>query len=328
MVRSTRRRPCSISPRAPAATACTSALPVTVASTGPASTGRSQALAHSRLSNGIAAPPPTRWMTAASMPAAISMLWSVVRHFSASESRIVRVNSAGVAGAGCPDSRHAAAMRPGMSPAVANRGSSGSTTLRPAGTCSAAATRSAASSVMPCCAHRRRHSSSSQRPVTFLRSRTVFSAPSSFVTFARSAELEVTGVGTLASDQRPGPARDVHGRPVRAQRGTRNGARRVVTRRGYKVDAVDSGADILDRTERRTRLVQGREDVRTKAGRGDELVAPSSLFDVEQLRRARVRDLVARAAAQQVVEQVGDHQEAARGQVVGGLAPRRADRSC
>ncbi len=76
-VRATIRRPCAVPSRTPAATAWTMALPMTVASTGPASTGRSHALAHSRPSRPIAAPPPTRWMRAAAAPLTCSIVATV-----------------------------------------------------------------------------------------------------------------------------------------------------------------------------------------------------------------------------------------------------------
>ena len=121
------------------------------------------------------------------------MVATVVRHVRASESRIVRVSSAGDAGTGWPVWRQYSPIRSGMSPGVAKRGSSGSITLRPPGSAAAAATRSAASLARPWVAHVLRHSSRSQRPVTFLSSRTVPSTPNSLVTFADNASPEVIG---------------------------------------------------------------------------------------------------------------------------------------
>ena len=142
--RSTSRRPSARSASAPLAIACTIALPATVASAGPAITGRPHALAQSSRSSGIDEPPPTRWITSASKPATRSMVATVVRHVRASESRIVRVSSAGDSGTGWPVSRQYSAIRAGMSPGAAKRGSSGSITLRPPGTAPAAAVSSAA----------------------------------------------------------------------------------------------------------------------------------------------------------------------------------------
>ncbi len=69
-------------------------------------------------------------------------------------------------------------------------------TLRPPGTCSAAATSSGAVIGRPCVDHHLRLSSRSHSPVTFLSRRTEPSTPSSLVTLAASAAGLVTGAAS------------------------------------------------------------------------------------------------------------------------------------
>ena len=76
-----------------------------------------------------------------------------------------RVISAGVSGTGCPDSRHASAIRSGIRPGARNAASPASTTDRSAGT-AAAARSSSPRSGFP---HSRTHSWSSHSPMMFRR---------------------------------------------------------------------------------------------------------------------------------------------------------------
>ena len=79
---------------------------------------------------------------------------------------------------------------------------------------------------------------------------------------------------------------------------------------------------LADRPEVRARLVQPRQQVGAQAQVGQQLGAPRALPHVEQLRRRGVGDVVRGAAAEPVVDQVGQHQQGARRRVVGRLAGR------
>ena len=86
----------------PVAIACTRMLPMAVASTGPATTGRWQASAVIWLSSSFWLPPPTMWITSIRRPRMSSRPSSVLRYVSARLSRHVRTKSPRVLGARWP----------------------------------------------------------------------------------------------------------------------------------------------------------------------------------------------------------------------------------
>ncbi len=112
-----------------------------------------------------------------------------------------RVTSAGEAGTGCPEARHASAIRSGIRPGARNAASPASTTDRSAGT-RAAASSSPPRSGSP---QARTHSWSSHSPMMLRRYRTVPSSPSSLVKLAARLSSVSTGAVSSrpASDQVP-----------------------------------------------------------------------------------------------------------------------------
>ncbi len=103
------------------------ALPIAVASTGPASTWRPVASAVNWLSSSLWLPPPTTCSRATLRPvnASVSVQRRPVEQREALQMQ--RVNWPGVSGAGWPVSRQNAAIFPGMSPGRRETGASGRT---------------------------------------------------------------------------------------------------------------------------------------------------------------------------------------------------------
>ena len=126
----------------PSATACTKRFPSSLASVGPAHTGRPVASAVNRHSSSLRAPPPTIWTAGGEMPLAEVSSSIVWRYDNAKLSRTQRTMAAGPSGGLCPVWRHQSAMRRGISPGARNTGSLGSTSGPKAGADSAISTKS------------------------------------------------------------------------------------------------------------------------------------------------------------------------------------------
>ncbi len=207
----------------PTASAWTSTLPSAVASTGPASTGRSRRSAVSWHSSSLRAPrrrrEPCRCGDRPRAPAARC----TNRYLQASETRIERSSSpvpaAGLLTCGrCTT----AAMRAGMSPpSQQRRRDQGRTAERrgPHGARAPAARRSRDRSRRA--RQARRHSWTSHRPMTLRSSRVVPSMPRSLVRLNAAASAPSSGPGELDSEQRPGTRREdgaVRSRPEARRR--------------------------------------------------------------------------------------------------------------
>ena len=196
----------------PWARACTSTLPIAVASTGPASTGRPVASAVSWQSSVFCdcrrprCGRPTRRRPLSSR---------AVSHRARERLGEALEDAAHELGPGTraparPCAANQAAMRAGMSPGARNRGSSASNTRHGArdgrrlrqqrrrGRC-----------VSPSRSHSRTDSLSSHSPMTLCRKRTRPSTPPSLVKFASAARLGEHRALELDADEPPGSARDV-----------------------------------------------------------------------------------------------------------------------
>src|SRR5207248_1324055 len=79
----------------PSAIACTTMLPIAVASSGPASTGRPVASAVQRQRSSFRAPPPTTWISGGDEPVAPSSSPIVCRYFNARLSKMQRTTAPG-----------------------------------------------------------------------------------------------------------------------------------------------------------------------------------------------------------------------------------------
>ncbi len=105
--------------------ACTTAFPIAVASTGPASTGLPVAVAVAWLRYPFWLPPPMIWTPAIGAPVSASIVRNTDAYRSASESRITLTTAGGFTGTACPVSPICSAIAASMLGGFRNRGSSG-----------------------------------------------------------------------------------------------------------------------------------------------------------------------------------------------------------
>ena len=180
-------------PISPSDIACTSRLPSSVASSGPASTGSPAALAVQRQSSSLRAPPPTTWISRGAAP--------VTRGEHVDRLRVLQreaLEDAAHDRAGLDGLRLAGVRAERAHPRRHVAGSANGGVVRLDEATAAAARPSRArragrtSSSRPSSAQARRHSCTSQSPVTLRSSRKVPSTPPSLVRFAANDASVIT----------------------------------------------------------------------------------------------------------------------------------------
>ena len=201
---------------------------------------------------------------------------------SARLSRMHRTSASRVVGAAAGRwPRHAASIRPGMSPGGRNVGSFGSMVGPPAARAAAPARRASRSDGSPASAQVRSDSWRSHRPMTLRRNRTRPSTPRSLVKLARRLSSVRIGCLEFDADEPPRPARDV-GELVPLGRDADDRRRRVVRADQRHVGgAIEPGRGGDVRPHATERLTGGPEL------REDGSREPQGVDDVPRPRAAR-----------------------------------------
>ena len=318
----------------PSAIACTSEVPDERSPPpGPASTGRPAASAVHRQSSSFRAPPPTTWSSVGASPVDLAKQIHDYRVLEREALEDAAGDGARLLGRGLAVSaqklaRYAPACRPGPT----KRASSGSMSERSGGAASASATSSSNERSRPSeLPSVRRHSCSSQSPVT-LRSRRKVPADAALVRQVGGEGLVVDQrLVELEADERPRAGADV-GRVGLAERHGGDGRAGVVRR-----DARSRCAPSVRRRRRRERCrAVPADDLRQAGAVG--MPRRSSRSSAQSLVRGSKHCVVVafvnsldRAAAEPVVEEVGDRAGASRRRRAPRRSPassRRARRSC